>query len=105
MRFKYKVLLIAQFRYFDECRKKAKILEEKLENKKRLKRELIIEDMPRDDESVKFYTGLPNLACFNFIWNLIQPYTEKIKYWDKKKRPNLTIRAMCQNESLAGTGN
>ena len=89
----------------DECRKKAKILEEKLENKKRLKRELIIEDMPSDDESVKFYTGLPNLACFNFIWNLIQPYTEKIKYWDKKKRPNLTIRSMCQNESLAGTGN
>ena len=29
--------------------------------------------------------GLPNLARFNFIWNLIQPYTEKIKYWDKKK--------------------
>lgn len=41
--------------------------------------------MLRDDESVKFYTGLPNIACFNFTWNLIQPYTEKIKYWNKKK--------------------
>ena len=69
----------------EECRKKTKILEEKLENKKPLKRELIIKDMLRDDEYVKFYTGLPNLACFNFIWNLIQPYTKKIKYWDKKK--------------------
>lgn len=49
----------------EECRKKAKILEEKLENKKRLKRDLIIEDVLRDAESVKFYTGLPNLACFN----------------------------------------
>ena len=58
----------------EECRKKPKILEEKLENKKRLKKELIIEDMLRNDESVKFYTGLPSLACFNFIWNLIQPY-------------------------------
>jgi len=34
---------------------------------------------------VKFYTGLPSLACFNFTLNLIQPYTEKTKYWDKKK--------------------
>ena len=69
----------------EESRKKAKILEEKLENKKRLKRELIIEDMLRDDESVKFHTRLPNLACLNFTWNLIPSHTEKIKYWDKKK--------------------
>ena len=78
----------------EECRKKAKILEEKIENKKRLKRELIIEDMLRDDESVKFYTGLPNLACFNFIWNLIQSYTEKIKYWDKK-RGQISLSGRC----------
>ena len=49
--------------------------------------------------------GLPNLACFNFTLNLIQSYTEKIKYEAKKKRPNVTIRAMCQNESLAGKSN
>lgn len=29
--------------------------------------------------------GLPNLACFNFTLNLIQSYTEKIKYEAKKK--------------------
>lgn len=74
-----------------ECRRKVKILEEKLENKKQLKRELFIEDMLRDDESVKFYTGLPNIACFNFTWNLIKPYTEKIKYWDKKKRGQISL--------------
>ena len=55
----------------EECRKKAKVFEEKLENKKRLKRELIIEDMLRDDLSVKFYTGLSKFACFNFTLNLI----------------------------------
>ena len=49
----------------EECRRTNKILSEKLENKKDLKRELNTEDMIRDDDSVKFYTGLPNLACFN----------------------------------------
>ena len=49
----------------EECRRKNRILSEKLENKKDLKREINIEDMIRDDESVKFYTGLPNLPCFN----------------------------------------
>lgn len=69
----------------EECRRKNKILSAKLENKKDLKRELNTEDMIRDDESVKFYTGLPNLACFNLTLGLIQPYTKNIKYWDKKK--------------------
>ena len=48
----------------EECKRKNKILSEKLENKKDIKRELNTEDMIRDDESVKFLTGLPNLACF-----------------------------------------
>ena len=61
----------------EECRRKNKILSEKLENKKDLKRELNTEDMIRDDESVKFYTGLPNLTCFNLTLGLIQPYTKK----------------------------
>ena len=46
----------------EECWKKNKILSEELKNKKDLERELNTEDMIRDDESVKFYTGLPNLA-------------------------------------------
>ena len=37
---------------------KITILDGKVENKKRLKRELNTEDMLKDDESVKFYTGL-----------------------------------------------
>ena len=41
--------------------------------------------MLKDDESVKFYTGFPNLACFHLTLELIQPYTKNIKYWDKKK--------------------
>ncbi|XP_044167546.1 uncharacterized protein LOC122951610 [Acropora millepora] len=69
----------------EECRRQYKILSEKLENKKELKRELTAEDMLKDDESVRFYTGFPNLACFHLTLELIQPYTKNIKYWDKKK--------------------
>ena len=43
----------------EECWKKITILDLKVENKKRLKREINTEDMLRNDESVKFYTGLP----------------------------------------------
>lgn len=55
----------------EECRKKTKILQEKLEKNKRLKRELIIDDMLRGYQSVKFYIGLPKFACFNFTLNLV----------------------------------
>ena len=56
----------------EECRRKNKILSEKLENKKDLKRELNTDDMI-NDEWTKFYTDLPDLACFNLILALIQP--------------------------------
>ena len=57
-----------------EYRGKNKILSEKLENKKDLKRELNTEDMISDDESVKLYA---NLACFIVTLGLIQPYIKK----------------------------
>ena len=69
----------------EESRRKNIILSKKLENKKDLKRELNTKDMMRDDESVKFCTGLLSLACFNLTLGLIRPYTKNIKYWDKKK--------------------
>ena len=53
----------------EECRRKNKILSKKLGNQKDLKKELNTEVMIRDDESVKFYTGLSNLTCFNLISN------------------------------------
>ena len=59
----------------EECRRKNKSLSEKPEDRKR---ELNTEDMIKDDESVKFFTGLPNLACFDSTLGLIQPYSENI---------------------------
>lgn len=69
----------------EECRRKNKILSKKLGNQKDLEKELNTEVMIRDDESVKFYTGLSNLTCFNLILELVQPYTKNIKNWEKKK--------------------
>jgi len=51
--------------------------------------------MLKDDEYVKFYTGLPNLAGFHLTLGLIQPYTENIKYWDKKKWGQILLSDQC----------
>ena len=49
--------------------------------------------MIRDDESVKFYTGLPNLTCFNLTLELVQPYTKKtLNTGKKRKTASHTIR-------------
>ena len=47
-------------------------LEAKLADKKRMKRELFMEDVLKNDESVKFYTGIPSLACLMMIFNLLK---------------------------------
>lgn len=59
-------------------------LKAKLTNNKQLKRELFVDDVLKNDESVKFYTGIPSLACLTMIFNL-KPFAEKLKYWDKNK--------------------
>ena len=41
--------------------------------------------MLKDDQSVKFYTGIPTLACLMTIFNLLKPLAEKLKYWDTNK--------------------
>ena len=75
----------------EECRRKCMTLSEKIENRKKLKREL--------------NTGLPNLACFHFTLKLIQLYTDKIKFGTRQKMSNHTIRVMRQKESLADKAN
>lgn len=52
----------------------------KLTNSKQLKRELFVDDVLKDDESIKFYTGIPSLACLTMIFNLLKPFAEKLKY-------------------------
>ena len=63
-------------------------LKAKLTNNKQLKRELFV-DVLKNDGSVKFYTGIPSLACLMMIFNLLKPFAEKLKYWDKNKEKDV----------------
>ena len=56
-----------------------------LADKKTLKRELFMQDVLNNDASVKFYTRIPSLTCLMMIFNLLKPFAEKLKYWDKNK--------------------
>ena len=44
-----------------------------------------MDDVLKDDESVKFFTGIPSLACFMMTFNLLKSFVEKLEYWDKNK--------------------
>lgn len=60
----------------------------------------------KNDDSLKFYTGIPILGCFNMLVNLITLQAEKLKYWDKnknKKKLNTKLHLLLtlgQNEVL-----
>ena len=49
------------------------------------KRELVTQDVLKNDDSVKFYTGIPSVSCFTFLLSTLLPYAETMKYWDKNK--------------------
>ena len=50
------------------------------------RREQVVKDVLKSNESVKFYTGIPSLSCFMLLVNTLLPYAGKMKYWDKNKR-------------------
>ena len=49
------------------------------------RREQVVQDVLKSNESVKFYTGTPSLSCFMLLVNTLLPYAKKMKYWDKYK--------------------
>ena len=59
---------------------------EKLENQTQLKRNLFVEDICKNDQTVRFYTGIPSLGCLFMVFNFLKPIAEKMKYWDGKKK-------------------
>ena len=67
-------------------------LKSKLSNKKQLKRELFVDDVLKDDWSVKFFTGMPSLACVMMIFNLLKPCAGKPEYWDKNKEKEVSYQ-------------
>ena len=51
-----------------------------------LKRDLFMEDVQQDDNSVKFYTGLPSLSCLLMLFDFLKPVANCMKYWDRKNK-------------------
>ena len=71
---------------FEKLEDEVKNLKKRLAGKNTLKRDLfIMDDVLKNDDSVKFYTGIPSLGCFNLISDLLKPQAEKLKYRDKNK--------------------
>ena len=55
-----------------------KVLRNKVNNKAAMKHELFMDNAFNNDESVKFYTGLPTLTCLMAIFNILKPLAEKV---------------------------
>ena len=73
----------------EELEELLKTLKATLAGKSRLKRKFFLEDVMKNDDSVKFYTRIPTLGCLNMLVNFITPEADKLKYWDlevKKKK-------------------
>ena len=73
----------------EELEEQLKTLKATLAGKSRLNRKFFLEDVMKNDDSVKFYTRIPTLGCLNMLVNLITPEADKLKYWDlevKKKK-------------------
>jgi len=57
------------------------------EQRDELKRDLSMEDIQRDDSSVKFYTGLPSLSCLLIsIFDFLKHVANCMKYCDGKEQ-------------------
>ena len=56
---------------FEKLEKELKSLRKRLADKRTLKRDLFMDDVLKNDDSVKFYTGIPSLGCFNLISELL----------------------------------
>ena len=70
---------------FEKLENELKNLKNRLADKKTLKRDLFMDDVLKNDNSVKFYMGIPSLGSFNLISEPLKPQAEKLKYWDKNK--------------------
>ncbi|XP_061173256.1 uncharacterized protein LOC133182425 [Saccostrea echinata] len=70
---------------------KIKELEIKLDSKSKEKssvplKRFSLSTVMKSDVKVKFYTGLPNLASFNAVFQTILPNLHKVRYWKGPKR-------------------
>ena len=55
-----------------------------LKQRDELKRDLFMEDVQRDDSSVKFYTGLPSLSCLPMLFDFLCCKLPEILGWQEQ---------------------
>lgn len=67
------------------CQTQASSQELKVGANGQRRREQVVQDVLKSNESVTFYTGTPSLSCFMLLVNTCFPYAGKMKYWDKNK--------------------
>lgn len=75
-----------------KVRTEDKTLRNRLNDKSALRCEIFMDDLLKNDETVKFYTGIPTLACLAAIFNLLKPFAEKLKYWAQIKGRKSTFK-------------
>lgn len=83
---------------FEKLENELKNLKNWLADKKTLKRDLFMDDVLKNDDSVKFYMGIPSLGCFNLISDLLKPQAEKLKYWDKNKDKQMKYQTVLNSK-------
>ena len=84
--------------YLEDLEEQVKTkLKTKLSDKS--KRELFLEDVLKNDDSIQFYTGVPTLGCFNVLVNLIKPGAEKLKCWNKNKDKRMKYQTSPINKN------
>ena len=52
----------------------------------------------KTDAKIRFYTGFTSIAQFNAIFNLLQPYLPKIRYWRGPKRASTKVKRNFQTK-------
>ena len=57
-----------------------------------------MDDVLKNDDSVKFYVGIPSLGCFHLISDLPKPQAEKLKYWDKNKDKQMKYQTAANSK-------
>ena len=63
-----------------------KVLQNKVNNKAAMNwRECFMDNVLKNDYSMKFYTGLPTLTFLMLIFNILKPFVEKLKHWNSNK--------------------
>ena len=65
----------------DKLTERIRQSEDTLQNKDKMRRELFMLQVLKDDKSVRFYTGLPSRSLLINLFALLEPVAQSMRYW------------------------